>query len=137
MLKAEEENIEETSSDNSGETGDEEEAKTPLPATRPGISKCTSMKVQAAGNFEVGGTSKSALQKTNRQGVVPTQKKENTKLPSLTGNRGTTIMQESDSRPKEAAANRVRGKTLQAKFNSSMDVPSNTQGGTTAVAKQP
>ena len=70
MLKAEEENIEETSSDNSGETGDEEEAKTPLPATRPGISKCTSMKVQAAGNFEVGGTSKSALQKTNRQGVV-------------------------------------------------------------------
>ena len=45
MLKAEEENIEETSSEGSGEEAEDEEAKTSMPAARANVTKSSSMKV--------------------------------------------------------------------------------------------
>ena len=92
MLKAEEENIEETSSEDSGEEAEDEEAKTPMPPAKANASKATSMKVSASSNFSAPGT-KSALNKGNRQAAaVPSKNEEPMKLPSLTSTRGSSIM---------------------------------------------
>ena len=125
MLKAEEENIEETSSEGSGEEAEHEEAKTSMPAARANVTKSSSMKVQATSNFTAPGT-KSALNKGNRQAAAaPAKNEEPMKLPSLTSTRGSSIMQEAVDSGVINSANRPK-KALQAKFNSSMDVPSNT-----------
>ena len=124
MLKAEEENIEETSSDDSGDEAaeNEDELKKKTSST---ISKSISTKV-ASNKLEAVPPSKSALNKTAKTsmavGLSNQTKKEVTKLPALV-NKGSSMQSDADvNRPVETSFKQRQKNSQPMKFNSSMDL---------------